>query len=98
MRKILSLFALALAVPAWGQDATSTPQPPAHSESRCGFGFHGGWNFNNFNITNSSLTQAKNNTTGWLAGIHMEGWNMEPFSIRIEADYRSEERRVGKEG
>ena len=82
MRNLIYLFALVITAPAWGQSAE-----PAHHDARGGFGIQGGWNFSNFNITNNTITQAKNNTTGWLAGIHFAGWEMDRFAIRLEADY-----------
>jgi len=59
---------------------------PSYADTdRSGFGIHGGLNFNDFDVTSNTVTNAKNNTTGWLAGIHFEGEG--PLTLRLEVNY-----------
>jgi hypothetical protein len=52
-----------------------------------GFGLHGGLTFNNFDVTSSGLEGAKDNKTGWIGGIHLEGFSHDIVAFRVEANY-----------
>ena len=93
MKSLLKMSALLLLLtaPVYAQDAAEAH----HEGGRGGFGIQGGANFNNFNYTNNTVNQAKQNTTGWLAGVHFEGWEMDMFAIRLEADYSVKGFQVG---
>jgi len=67
--------------------ADETEKSDSHS-SFGGFGVHGGWNFNDFNFSNGAIvSHAKQNTTGSIFGVHLEGISLGMFGVRVEANY-----------
>ncbi len=78
------VLSLCLGSSALAEDADKTD-----SHTMGGFGVHGGLNFSDYHYANSTYSQATNNTTGALFGIHMEGMTLGLFGLRIEANYSS---------
>lgn len=60
-------------------------EPESSSGTFGGFGIHGGINFSDFDVANSTYNQARNKKVGPMFGIHFQGIPLGLFGLRLEA-------------